>query len=156
MNFQVIVLPDKSLQFKRPGETKNHSCLEDVVDDLRRNPVQAKNGMLVYLSNSASNYTWFVGRMDADACEKTVMAAGHCDYLVRVDPGCEHYVLVINDQGAIKNFKVQNGPRGFILGGVSASCAYVASSKSANSCVYTGLLAAGTDVGPAQVDRRAA
>ena len=44
--------------------------------------------------------------MERDACEKLVMSAGHCDYLVRLDPSCKHYVLVLNDHAEIKNFKV--------------------------------------------------
>jgi len=113
-SFKVIVQPDMTLLF---GGSKFDS-LEDVVENIRRNPINAKSGRLVYLANSASTCTWFCGRMERDACEKLVMSAGHCDYLVRLDPSCKHYVLVLNDHAEIKNFKVDTAPQGgFVLGG---------------------------------------
>jgi len=113
-SFKVIVQPDSKLLFAGI----KFDTLEDVVENIRRNPINAKSGRLVYLANSGSTCTWFCGRMERDACEKLVMSAGHCDYLVRLDPNCKHYVLVLNDHAEVKNFKIDTAPQGgFIMGG---------------------------------------
>jgi len=85
---------------------KDYDTMEDVVEALRRDPITTKSGAQVFLADSASQCNYFVGRMDPDAVDKMLLAAGHCDYLVRTNSACDNYVLAVNDNGIGKSFKV--------------------------------------------------
>jgi hypothetical protein len=48
------------------------------------------------LGNPACDKEWYVGTMNRNDCEKMVMAAGKCDYLVRLASDAKNYAIVIN------------------------------------------------------------
>lgn len=51
------------------------------------------------LGNPACEKEWYVGTMERNECEKMVMAAGKCDYLVRLASDMKNYAIVINQVG---------------------------------------------------------
>ena len=89
---------------------KKYEGMMNVLMHLRANPLNGKKGQLYYLGKPASEKAWYVGAMDRGECEKTVLAAGKSDYMVRLASNRKQFVIVINDgTGKIVNCPIGIG-----------------------------------------------
>lgn len=91
-----------------------YDCLEEGIDQLRRQPLELPSGRTVYLAKSASHCKWFVGAMERAECGRLLMAAGNCDYLVRLQVTGERaeYEICINDKGHLARSSIMRSRAG--------------------------------------------
>eukprot|EP00036_Acanthoecidae_sp_10tr_P004174 CAMPEP_0182942148 /NCGR_PEP_ID=MMETSP0105_2-20130417/50140_1 /TAXON_ID=81532 ORGANISM="Acanthoeca-like sp., Strain 10tr" /NCGR_SAMPLE_ID=MMETSP0105_2 /ASSEMBLY_ACC=CAM_ASM_000205 /LENGTH=667 /DNA_ID=CAMNT_0025081847 /DNA_START=64 /DNA_END=2067 /DNA_ORIENTATION=+ len=88
---------------------------------LKVNPLHSRTGGMYVLGDPACDKEWYVGLMDRDQCEKMVLAAGKCDYLVRLASDLKNYAIVINQgDGSCKHCKIFADINSFTLSSKTA------------------------------------
>ena len=63
---------------------------------LKVNPLTSASGGMYVLGNPASDKAWYVGMADRNEVEKMVLAAGKCDYVIRLASDKQNYAICIN------------------------------------------------------------
>jgi len=112
-NFQCFVTESSKVKMSGAEFNGMMECLMY----LKRNPITSKSGSLYVLGNPACDKEWYVGMMDRPAAEKMVLAAGKCDYVIRLASDRKNYVLVLNQgDGTCKHCKIHVDKNSFTLG----------------------------------------
>ena len=97
---------------KYVSREKVYDCVQDVLDDLKEQPIMSSNGTRLYLRKVASKADYYVDKMPRAECENFVKKSRTGDYLIRQNTAGTQYVLVVNDNKAVLNFIIKKTPQG--------------------------------------------